>query len=285
MKFVVAFCRQLARMLAVVVLVTIVSSALVRLAPGYLSDARELDSRYASAARQEMAAEATRNGSISQVVLNEIGDWTRGTLGLSREYDVPVVELIRPRLKVTGWLILRAIVLAWTLAFCGAVVSSLARRPHLITQIPVALLLAMPTAAMATTCLLVDTGGPALVLMLVIAVRDFKFVERILRKAWCEPHLLQARAQGITTRRMIRAHILPAIGPQLLALASLSMVTALGAIVPVEVIFNVPGLGNLAWNAAQNRDIPVLIAVTMFMAVAITLSEMGSNRPGELVSV
>lgn len=284
-RFLLALSKQLVRMLAVVVLVIVASSAMVRLAPGYLSDARELDAKYASAARRDLATEAARNGSIAQVVWHEIGNWTRGTLGLSREYEVPVSELIRPRLAVTASLTLRAIALAWTLALCGAMAASLVRRVRLAAQIPVALLMALPTAAMATTCLLIDAGGPVIVLTLVIAVRDFKFVERILRKAWCEPHLLQARAQGITTARMLRAHILPGIAPQLLALASLSIVTALGAIVPVEVIFNVPGLGSLAWDAAQNRDIPVLVAVTMFIAMAVTLSEVFSNRGSELVSV
>jgi len=44
--------------------------------------------------------------------------------------------------------------------------------------------------------------------------------------------------------------------------------------VPVEVIFNVPGAGQLAWNAAINRDLPVLLAATMMMAVAVTLAGM-----------
>ena len=83
----------------------------------------------------------------------------------------------------------------------------------------------------------------------------------------------------------VHSHILPGIAPQLLALASLSLVTALGAIVPVEVIFNVPGLGSLAWGAAQNRDIPVLVAVTMLFAVGVTMCELLSNRDSELVSV
>jgi peptide/nickel transport system permease protein len=51
--------------------------------------------------------------------------------------------------------------------------------------------------------------------------------------------------------------------------------------VPVEVIFNVPGLGELAWNAALNRDLPVLLAVTVIMALAVTLAGMASDRPGE----
>jgi peptide/nickel transport system permease protein len=77
---------------------------------------------------------------------------------------------------------------------------------------------------------------------------------------------------------LLRAHMAPALAPQLGALASLSMVSALSALVPVEVLFNVPGLGELAWNAAMNRDLPVLLAVTMIMAVAVTCAGIGSQR-------
>jgi peptide/nickel transport system permease protein len=149
----------------------------------------------------------------------------------------------------------------------------------MLWQAPATLLLAIPTAAMATLCLLGDNGGPILVMALLLAARDFKFLHGALRKAWLDPHLLQARAQGIGMRRLVLAHILPAAAPQLSALASLSIVTALSALVPVEVIFNVPGLGQLAWNAAMNRDLPVLLGVTMMMAMAVTLAGMASDRP------
>jgi peptide/nickel transport system permease protein len=52
--------------------------------------------------------------------------------------------------------------------------------------------------------------------------------------------------------------------------AGLSIVTALGAIIPVEVLFGVAGVGQLAWNAAMNRDLPVLLAVTALMALVMT---------------
>jgi peptide/nickel transport system permease protein len=134
---------------------------------------------------------------------------------------------------------------------------------------------------MATLCMLCDCGGPVLVMTLMVAARDFKFLDRILRNAWRNPHLLQARSQGLTTTRLVYAHILPSIAPQLLALATLSIVTALSALVPVEVLFSVPGLGQLAWNAAMNRDLPVLLAVTMIMAVAVTFAGMSVDRAAE----
>jgi peptide/nickel transport system permease protein len=65
----------------------------------------------------------------------------------------------------------------------------------------------------------------------------------------------------------------------LLALATLSIVTALSALVPVEVIFSVPGLGQLAWSAALNRDLPVLLAITMIMAIAVTCAGILSDHP------
>jgi peptide/nickel transport system permease protein len=270
--------KRFARALAIVVLVVAGSTVLVRCAPGYLSDAREMDAHYGDAARAELSAEAARSGSLAQLFLTEIRGWTRGDLGVSRQYEVPVAELIRPRLAVTGALLLESIVLAWTLALGAALLSSAGKNPSLLWQAPGTLLLAIPTAAMATLCMLGDHGGPLLVMTLLVAARDFKFLDRMLRKAWRDPHLLQARAQGLTTLRLVRAHILPGIFPQLLGLATLSLVTALSALVPVEVIFNVPGLGQLAWSAAMNRDLPVLLAVTMIMAIAVTFAGMSADR-------
>jgi peptide/nickel transport system permease protein len=279
MRPVVNLLRRLARTIVLVLLVAVGSTVLMRFAPGYLSDEREMDARYAGVARAELSAEAARSQSLGQMLAAEIGGWMQGSLGLSRQFGVPVLELVRPRLAVTGALMLRAIIFAWALALCASLLSSAGRNPSLLWQAPAALLLAVPTAAMATLCLLVDSGSPVLVMTLLLAARDFKFLDRILRKTWRDPHLLQARAQGLSTFRLLAAHILPGIRGQLLALATLSIVTALSAVVPVEVIFNMPGLGQLAWNAAMNRDLPVLLAVTMIMAIAVTCAGMASDEP------
>jgi len=270
------------RTLAIVVLVMIGSTILVRYAPGYLSDAGEMDARYAHVIRAELSEEAARSHSITQLLLTEITGMTRGSAGISRQFDVPVLDLIRPRLAVTGELLLRSLLLGWALALCASLIASAGKEPSLLWQAPGTLLLAVPTAAMATLCLLAGKGGPVLVMALLIAARDFKFLHRLLRKAWLDPHVLHARAQGIRPPRLLMAHILPAFVTQLAALASLSIVTALSALVPVEVLFNVPGLGQLAWNAALNRDLPVLLAVTLTMAIAVACSGMAPSRKTEL---
>jgi peptide/nickel transport system permease protein len=279
MRAAVAVLRWLARTLVIVLLVIAGSTVLVRFAPGYFSDAREMDARYAGQARTELNAEAIQSGSLVHMLAAEIGGWMHGNAGLSRQYGVPVFELIQPRIAVTGRLLLRSLALAWSLALGAALLSSAARRPSILWQAPATLLLGVPTAAMATLCLLADHGGPILVMALLLAARDFKFLHRALHKAWLDPHVLQARAQGIGPRQILLAHILPTAAPQLAALVSLSIVTALSALVPVEVIFNVAGLGQLAWEAAINRDLPVLLAATMIMALAVTLAGIASDRP------
>ena len=53
-----------------------------------------------------------------------------------------------------------------------------------------------------------------------------------------------------------------------------SLVVSLSAAVPVEVIFDLPGLGQLAWTAAMNRDLPVLSAVTALLAAGIAVGSL-----------
>ncbi|HEV1285289.1 MAG TPA: hypothetical protein VNU44_08265, partial [Bryobacteraceae bacterium] len=51
-----------------------------------------------------------------------------------------------------------------------------------------------------------------------------------------------------------------------------SVSMAIGAAIPVEAICDVPGLGRLAWNAAMARDLPLLVNLTMIVAVATTMA-------------
>jgi len=272
MRPLLASVRWFVRACFVVVLVMLGTTVLVRSAPGYLSDAREMDQHYAHAARDELAVVAAQSRSPLAMLRQELSSWFKGEGGESRQYGIPVIELIGPRLSVTGKLLCESLGLSWLGAIGAALLSSSVRRPRFLWQIPSTLLLAIPTAAMATLCLMMGFGGPVAVMVLCLAARDFKFLHAILRKSWLEPYVLHARGQGISTARILLTHVLPATGPQLGALASLSIVTALSALVPVEVIFNVPGLGQLAWNAALNRDLPVLLAATMIMAAAVVLA-------------
>jgi peptide/nickel transport system permease protein len=251
---------------------------LVRFAPGFFSDSREMDARYAQAAQAEMQAESSRQESAGQIALLELRGLRHGDFGESRQYQVPVAELIAARIKVSALLLAQGILRGWILALCVALPVSGLRRGGYLWGAPFTLVLAAPTAAMATACILAETGGPVLVLALLIAAREFKFLRSLLAAAWRAPHLLQGRAQGMPPWALVRMHILPNVAPQLCALTTLSIVTALGALVPIEAIFTVPGVGQLAWSAVINRDLPVLVAISLLMASVVGVAGMLTTR-------
>jgi len=75
-------------------------------------------------------------------------------------------------------------------------------------------------------------------------------------------------------------HVVPVIGPQLLAVAGVSVSIAIGAAIPVEALCGLAGVGQLAWQAALARDLPLLINVT----ILVTLATMLANSSGDVMS-
>jgi peptide/nickel transport system permease protein len=274
------FFARLARMASLILLAALGTIALMRFAPGYFTDTRELDGQYADGARAALKLQQKEEESVLALSRHLLRGWAHGDLGRSRQYDVPVAELMGSRAKVTGKLLLSAMIYGWLFALSLALLLSGRRTSagEALIAGPSAILLAIPIGAMATTCLIANVGGPVLVLSILIGVRDFKMVYRLLRQTWKSPHLLYAKSQGIPIGRLIRVHLLPSLRLDLLALAVTSFVIALSAIVPVEVIFDKPGLGQLAWSAAMNRDLPVLLAVTLVVASCVGLAGIVAPR-------
>ena len=54
--------------------------------------------------------------------------------------------------------------------------------------------------------------------------------------------------------RVLCWHVIPVSAAPLLALAGVSVSIALGAAIPVEALCGIPGIGQLAWQAALGRD-------------------------------
>ncbi len=277
---------RMARFVSLLILAAIGTVVLVRFAPGYFTDIGEMDGKYAKEARAALVIQQEQQGSTVTLTRRVLTGWLRRDLGRSRQYDVPVTELIGSHAWATAKLLMCGVGGGWLLAL--AIALPLGARQgssgEVFIALPTALFLAVPIGAMATMCLLTNIGGPILVLTSLIGVRDFKLVYRLCRETWKASYLLHARAQGIVTRRIMWVHLLPSLRAELLALSAMSFVIALAAIVPVEVLFNVPGLGQLAWAAAMNRDLPVLLAVTLLMAICIGAVSMFSGSARRLES-
>jgi len=266
-----SFLLRIVRVVSLAFLAMVGTIMLVRLAPGYFTDSREMDAQHSALIREQLQVRQQGEASVLGMVRKEVQAWTHGDLGISRHFEVPVAGLLRERSRTTGKLLLFSVLCGWLGALALALSVSVlrTRAGEAVLSAPVALLLATPVAALATACLLADFGGPVLVLSLLIGARDFQLIHRLLRHVLRAPHFLYVRAQGVSSTRLLRTHLLPAVGPELLSLAMTSLVLALSAAVPVEVLFDLPGVGQLAWSAAMNRDLPVLLAATLLMAVLV----------------
>ena len=273
--------KQAVRVFALALFASVLTILLMRLAPGYFSDERELDPQFSAMQRQALDRQSREDSNVIHLLGSKLLAGLHGDLGRSRHYDVPVRDLLRERAGVTAGLVARSVVCGWAIALLAAIVGSTrrSRAGDVLIAAPAALLLAAPVSALATLCLFTDHGGPLLVLAAVIAARDFKMLYRLMRRAWRAPHIVYAHASGLGTARILRTHLLPMLARELLTLMMSSFVVALSLAVPVEVIFDVPGVGQLAWSAALNRDLTVLLAITLLMAAGVGIAASLSQAP------
>ena len=252
------------RVLSLVVLAIAGTIVLTYCAPGYFSDVREMDSTHSSLVRNDLDSMRAQQASLHALLRSEMVALLHGDIGESRHYGVPVASLIKERARVSAMLLGAGVFGGWCFALIFALPLSITRHP--ISAIAVAVvstpLLAIPVGVLATVCMVSDTGGPVSVLAVIVGLRDFRLLYRLLKEAW----------QGLSTSQVVVAHFVSSLKRELLSMLVLSFTLALSALVPIEVVFDKPGLGQLAWSAAMNRDLPVLVAVTAMMAAAIGLA-------------
>jgi peptide/nickel transport system permease protein len=76
--------------------------------------------------------------------------------------------------------------------------------------------------------------------------------------------------------------VLRPAAPSIIALAGVCLSVAFGAAIPAEVICDSPGLGQLAWQAALKRDMPLLVDITILVSVLAGVSGLASELRGTL---
>ena len=77
--------------------------------------------------------------------------------------------------------------------------------------------------------------------------------------------------------------MVPVVTPQLLAVAGVSVSMAAGAAIPVEALCGLAGIGQLAWQAALGRDLPLLVNITVLVTLVTLLANSGADVIGYVV--
>ena len=267
--------RQIAAGLATLLIAGFFGAALIRFGPGYESDERSLDARYSAGSATAIAKENSGNSNVFVFYGRYLIQAMRGDFGISRSFSVPTAQLIRERGAVSLRLIAEGLLAGW---FVGLLIAAIAvfyaNAPvRFATEAVSGAALSLPAAIFALIIFL--ARGPVfVVLAIVVFPRVFRYARDLFESARAGPRVESARARGISESGIFWNYIVRPASASLIALAGVSFSIAFGALIPVEVVCDIPGIGHLAWKAAQARDLPVLVTLTL-LVTAITVTVNG----------
>jgi peptide/nickel transport system permease protein len=84
-----------------------------------------------------------------------------------------------------------------------------------------------------------------------------------------EDYVRTARAKGASSQRVLGQHVLRNSMLQVVTILGMDLGLLLGGALFIEVIFNLPGLGQQILTANNRFDLPVIVGITMFACVAV----------------
>ena len=246
----------------------LLGATLVRFAPGYGVDERELDPRLNQASIEAIRGENQLKSGLLAYYGTYLSRAIHGDFGTSQWLDRPVSSLLRERFRVTARSVLLGIALAWALALALSLASLLFWRDLLDISGTVlsGVLIALPAAVVAMLAVYLRAPASAAIAAVTFP-KLLRYLRNLLAHACDQPYVTAARARGIGSPAILFRHVLPLAAPGLLALLGISLSIAFGAAIPIEALCDSPGLGQLAWQAALNRDLPLIVNLTLLITM------------------
>ncbi|GAA2473112.1 ABC transporter permease [Streptomyces thermolineatus] len=89
-----------------------------------------------------------------------------------------------------------------------------------------------------------------------------------------EDYIRTARAKGLGERTVIGKHAMRSTMTPILTVLGLDLGALVGGAVLTETTFNLPGMGTAAIKAIGDRDLPIIIGVTLVAALAIVVANL-----------
>jgi peptide/nickel transport system permease protein len=250
-----------------------------------------------TSATPETLAALRHTMGLDQPLMLRYGRWLLGAftgdLGQSYTYGVPVGGLILERFAVTLPLAVFAILLSIAIAVPLGVAAA-ARRggvfdilATILSQMSIAVpgfwVALLLIILFSTTLRLMPAGGfpgwgngllPALKALVLpaiaLALPQAGVLTRVTRTAMIdvmhEDFVRTARAKGLSRRSVLWNHVVPNALVPILTILGLQFTFLIAGAVLIENVFNLPGLGRLAYQALNQRDIIVMQDVVVFFA-------------------
>jgi peptide/nickel transport system permease protein len=222
-----------------------------------------------------------------------LGGLLQGDLGRSYVQKAQVTELIAARLPATAQLIAGAIVFEILIGLTMGLFAALWRGTRVDQGLMVASFLFASAPQFVVGILLLYVfavhldwfpmsgyGGlshlflPALTLGILGAGWYARVMRSSMIDALRQDFIRTARAKGLAPKTVVGVHALPNAILPIVALIGSDVGYFMSQTVVVESVFGWPGIGQLAWQAIQRIDIPIIMGVTVVTAIAVVLGNL-----------
>jgi peptide/nickel transport system permease protein len=114
--------------------------------------------------------------------------------------------------------------------------------------------------------------------VITLALVEWASFLRITRSSMLETlrqeYVITARAKGLRERDVINKHARPNALIPVTTIAGIQVAVLLGGVVFTETIFNYPGIGNAAGDAAANLDVVTVLALTLLTAGILVFANL-----------
>ena len=222
-----------------------------------------------------------------------LGNLVQGDLGRSYLQKTEVSTLIASRLPASLLLMLGAIVCELVLGLTMGVVAALRRGTTTDNALMIASFVGVSAPQFVVGLLMLyvfavqlhwfPIGGYGTFAHLVLpaitlGVLGSGWYSRMMRSSMIDvlrqDFIRTARAKGLGRMRVLLRHALPNAILPIIAMIGIDVGIFMGGIVVVESVFGWPGIGQLAWQAIQRVDIPIIMGVTLVSACAIVIGNL-----------
>tara|TARA_B100001013_G_C24611097_1_gene443243 strand:- start:49 stop:969 length:921 start_codon:yes stop_codon:yes gene_type:complete len=225
--------------------------------------------------------------------LNYLYNLLQGDLGRSYVQKTQVTELIMSRLPATLLLMAGAIFFELLIGLTVGIISSVKRGTNLdkilttisfvgisAPQFVVGLILLYLFAYKLDFLPLGGYGTISHLILpaLTLGITGGGWYGRMTRSSMIDvlrqDYIRTAKAKGASNSRIVLIHALRNAILPIIAMIGLDIGIFMSGAVVVESVFGWPGIGQLAWQAIQRLDIPIIVGVTIVAATFIILGNL-----------
>lgn len=239
---------------------------------------------------------------LHEQYLRYLGALAHGDLGRSYQQKTEVATLIWARLPATLLLMVGAIVCELVIGLTMGILAALRRGRFTDQALMVVSFVAVSAPQFVVGILLLyvfavhlgwfPIGGYGtfahLVLpSLTLGILGAGWYARMMRSSMIDvlrqDYMRTARAKGLRPGIVLAVHALPNAILPIIAMIGIDIGIFMSGIVVVESVFGWPGIGQLAWQAIQQIDIPIIMGVTLVSACAIIIGNLIADLIAPLI--